>query len=670
MISNFQGNIEKIYDHLYANFSSKTPSAIGDEVGKILHTALYLEEHKKIIPAFNFNRVDSSALLNGDVSLRREYADSVRHTFTEMNKKWEIYDKNEKIILDDYDLCYCCIYLSGIEISNKNKDIFGDAVEVFRGEWAKHIGGQFFTDPQVTKLAVNLLDFDPRNGDDLVDICAGTGGFLLAGLNRIQHLSTSEDRSQNDERQVVKLALNSLKGLELDPEVCAVANSTLKTRLGKATGDLVKTGNSLLVETFKSHNSVIRENSHRCVATNPPFGTKITIKDPEILKHFELALRERGINRIFVPTAPDILFLEQNVRLLIPGKGRLAIVLPYQLLSGPQTLDIRKWLLLNTKIIAIVDLPIETFQPYTGTKTSLVVVERKKSVETSLSDSEDYKIFMAIPRWIGHDRRGIPIYKKDDGSVLSDFDDVISAFAAYKRGTDPNKIYDGSFTINFKSIRNDLLLRINSRFWRPASSSNDHSSTLFKKSDWKTVKLKDLVKRIFYPGRFKRNYVNHGPSSVPFLGGADINEFITRTHKWLAADDPRLEELKVYRGWVLITRSGTTGIVSSVPEAWDGYAVSEHVIRIIPDDSKLESEYVLAVLQSKYIQEILVKGIYGSVIDEINPDYIGDIDIPIPTSKRKYEKIIQMLNEAEKHRHLGIVNYMEAIDTMNQMLSI
>ena len=43
--------------------------------------------------------------------------------------------------------------------------------------------------------------------------------------------------------------------------------------------------------------------------------------------------------------APDILFLEQNVKLLIPGEGRLSIVLPYQILSGPQTLFVRTWLL-------------------------------------------------------------------------------------------------------------------------------------------------------------------------------------------------------------------------------------------------------------------------------------------------------------------------------------
>ena len=661
---NFQLNIEKIYDHLYANYASKTPSAIGDEVGKVLHTGIFLEEKGKTETAFNFNRIEAAALLNGDVEGRKKFAEFVRKSFDEMNKTWSLYSSKEKIMLDDHNLCYCCTQLSGIKISDKNRDIFGDAVEVFRAEWAKRIGGQFFTDQQVTKLAVNLLEFDPRKGDDLIDICAGTGGFLLAGLNRIQNLAKN-----SDEKEIIKLACKSLKGQEIDPDVCAVATSTLKTRLGTQANELIKNVNSLDMETFYGKDSLIKENSHKCAATNPPFGTKITIKDQEVLKNFNLALKKQGIKRVLVPTAPDILFLEQNIKMLVPGIGKLAIVMPYQLLSGPQTLYVRRWLLSNTRIIAVIDLPPETFQPHTGTKTSLVVVERLKKPCNDLKEITDYKIFMAIPRWVGHDRRGHPFYKKDTTELLTDFNEVSLAYEKFKEGDDPTKLYNSCFSIKYKAIVNDPLLRINSKFLAPLTKAQEKSSPMLKKSDWKIVKLRDLTKDIFYPGRFKRNYVEYFPGAVPFLGGSNINEFITRSSKWLAPDDSKLQELKVKKGWILITRSGTTGIVSSVPEAWDGYAMSEHIIRIIPDENKVKSEYLLAVLQSDYVQRILAKGIYGSVIDEINPDYIGNIEIPIPASEKDYNHIVQMLKEAEKYRQLGILNYVEALDKMNKVLT-
>lgn len=665
---NLQANIEKIYDHLYANSSSKTPSAIQEEVGKILHTGLFLEEHCSTKPAFSFNRILAAELLNGNPQQLEDYATFIKSAFKEMNKKWGLYDKQDEIGLRAYDLCYCCVQLNGIVISDKTVDVFGDAVEVFRGEWTKRMSGQFFTDQRVTKLAVDLLEFDPRKGDDLIDICAGTGGFLLAGLNRIQHLFQNSNKKDMTEKEIVDIARDSLKGMELDQEVCTVANSTLQIRLGTSDGKIVSIGDSLSTEKFRNGKSVLQENLHACAATNPPFGTKITIKDPNILKNFELAIKDNR-KKLLVPTPPDILFLEQNVKMLIPGRGRLAIVLPYQILSGPQMTYIRQWLLSHTKIIAIIDLPTETFQPYTGTKTSLVVIERRAKPISDLKDIEDYKIFMAVPRWIGHDRRGLPVFKNGTNEILTDFGLIETAFDEFRMGKDPNKVYDNSFIVHYNSIVGDSLLRINSKFWKPIKMSHEFNKQFFKESEWKFVKLKELVNNIFYPGRFKRNYIDYSPSAVPFLGGADINEFVIHTDKWLSHEDSKLEELKVHEGWILITRSGTTGIISSVPAAWEGYAVSEHVIRIVPNPDKIETEYLLAVLQSEYVQKLIAKGIYGSVIDEINPAHLGEIDIPIPKSKKNYEQIIQMLKQAETHRQLGILNYTEALERMNKLLT-
>jgi len=58
-----------------------------------------------------------------------------------------------------------------------------------------------------------------------------------------------------------------------------------------------------------------------------------------------------------------------------------------------------------------------------------------------------------------------------------------------------------------------------------------------------------------------------------------------------------------------------------------------------------------------------------SVIDEINPDYIGNIEVPIPVSKSKYLQIVKMLKESEQYRHLGILNYTEAIEKMEALLA-
>ena len=129
------------------------------------------------------------------------------------------------------------------------------------------------------------------------------------------------------------------------------------------------------------------------------------------------------------------------------------------------------------------------------------------------------------------------------------------------------------------------------------------------------MRIQDVVDKIFYPGRFKRNYVDRYPEAVPFLGGANISQLMVTTDKWLSPNDPKLESLRVSAGWLLVTRSGSTGIVSSVPAAWEGFALSEHVIRIVPNPRKLDPAYIQAFLRSEYGQEQLSRGVFGSVID-------------------------------------------------------
>ena len=70
------------------------------------------------------------------------------------------------------------------------------------------------------------------------------------------------------------------------------------------------------------------DGTHLCIATNPPFGTKITIKDPHLLQRFDLAHSSMGLS----PRAPDILFLEKNMRLLRPKQ----LLCPLQI--GPSTI--------------------------------------------------------------------------------------------------------------------------------------------------------------------------------------------------------------------------------------------------------------------------------------------------------------------------------------------
>jgi len=680
--ADLQNRIDRLYNHLYANAPVRTPAGIANEVGKILHTAIFIEETTDntnvTSPAFLFQAYQLKRLFQADKSYCEIVANEVRDKFSKMNGVWHLYPKGEQILLSDSDIGFTCGQLSGVVVSARDRDVFGDALEIFRSQWAKREGGQFFTDQRVTSLAMTLLDFDPRKGDDLIDICAGTGGFLLAGLNRLRALLEADSQNGSVETELLSLAAASLKGQEVDAGVGEIANATLKSRLSNSSNAFVTIGDSLKPDAFKHTNKRIQYNTHLCAATNPPFGTKITVKDIDILSNYELARKHQQspATALFDDAvkvsnrAPDTLFIEQNVRLLKPGEGRLAIVVPYQILSGPQTIYIREWLIRHTEIIAVIDLPADTFQPHTGTKASLLVVRRREKPISDLSQAQDHNIFMSMPRWIGHDRRGKPIYKKASdgtytGEILSDFEEVGRAFQAFQKGVAPSEEHADSFVVKLSVILTDLDLHLNALYHRH-SQPNGHNAKTNKK--WVYCRVRDVVESIFYPTRFKREYVDYYAGAVPFLGGSNISQMIITTDKWLRHDNPYLESLKVNAGWILVTRSGSTGITSSVPPAWDGYAMSEHIIRIIPNSKKLDPYYLQAFLRTQYAQEIISRGVFGSVIDEITPEYIGEMEIPIPRSETVLKGITTRMKKAEEARNTAIESLTEAVDDLNQVL--
>jgi len=257
---------------------------------------------------------------------------------------------------------------------------------------------------------------------------------------------------------------------------------------------------------------------------------------------------------------------------------------------------------------------------------------------------------MSLPQFIGHDRRGKTTYLKDKhgrqtDTVHTDIPDVGRAYSAFIQGNEPSLIHSRSFKVSMKQVLQGTELRLNASYYL----HDQHSAP--GKTD--SVRLGDLVERVFFPGRFKRSYVPETESSVPFLGGANITELVVNTHKFVSLSDPYYDQLAVRPGWVLVTRSGSTGIVSSVPEAWNGFAISEHVIRIVPNESRMAGGYLEAVLRSSYGQAYLKRGVFGSVIDEISTDYLLDMPIPL-LPKETQAEIVQQMKAYDQGRQTAL----------------
>lgn len=187
----------------------------------------------------------------------------------------------------------------------------------------------------------------------------------------------------------------------------------------------------------------------------------------------------------------------------------------------------------------------------------------------------------------------------------------------------------------------------------------------------RVLKIKDpeISRCIILPGRFKRVYVDkkHG---VPFFGGKQLLQLTPSNVKYLSRThhDKRIkEQLTIRENMSVISCSGTIGKVNIVPKHWDGWALSQHVIRVVPS-SKDIAGYIYAWLSSPYCKMLILRNSYGAVIDELSDEQIGNIRIPILKDTKKIKKINEDILLANHFRYEAALKEEDALTLMQKIL--
>lgn len=335
-----------------------------------------------------------------------------------------IFNANEEITLDSRVTAYIIGELQRYSFLKADTDIKGEAYEVIVGSNLRGDKGEFFTPRNVCTLAVKLvlLTYEKSKWKDLkiLDPACGTGGFLVTALNEIRsyilennikRFSSATEAEFATREDIKNICNQNFYGCDFNPFLVSACQMNMVMN-GDGSSNIFHQNTLLPLDKFHPDSSkVIKENSFDIIITNPPFGNDPSkgtfIDDTEILSEFVITN-----NRVAVPA--EQLFIERCIKLLKPG-GTLAIVLPDNILSNPGLAFIRDWILKYCWIIAVIDLPTETFEPHTGVQTSVMVLRKKKTNDIELWEKgvrENYPIFMAISESIGHDRRGNKLYKR------------------------------------------------------------------------------------------------------------------------------------------------------------------------------------------------------------------------------------------------------------------
>lgn len=368
-------------------------------------------------------------------------------------KNAKIFDPNDTIKLNPRTLSYIVSEIQKYSLLNTRIDIKGKAYEEIVGANLRGDRGEFFTPRNVMAMVVEMIN--PTIDEKVLDSSCGTGGFLVTAMTyamkqlRIEfEKETGKLKSEWDdfEKKVFQdkisdMAMNNYFGFDINPDLVKATKMNMVMN-NDGSGNILQ-NNSLLqphewTDDFKTRLSAALQIDKKTlinkdsigyfdvIVTNPPFGSKIPIKDHAILSQFDLARiwkQDKKTGRWTITdkyqssVSPEILFIERCWQFLKPG-GRMGIVLPDALLGSPGTGYIREWLIKYTKIIASIDLHEDTFQPRNGTQTSVLILQKKKADEILKEEKNglmaDYNIYMAIVDKIGHDKRGNTLFKRDE----------------------------------------------------------------------------------------------------------------------------------------------------------------------------------------------------------------------------------------------------------------
>lgn len=420
------------------------------------------EEVFKLIYAKLYDEAQAKKRKNRVVEFRRssltdsELYERINRLFQEASKRWQgVFLEGEKIALSPEALSVCVSFLQNIKLFNSNLQVIDEAFEYLSVEVSKGKKGQYFTPRYVIDMCVKMLN--PKDDEYMIDTAAGSCGFTF---HTIFHVWGGELTSDGPSREQAEYASEYVYGIDFDNRSVKTAKALNliagdgKTNVYRANSlaphtwdDEIRVNLRPRLRRFRGNPQRTRDNekSYRefdfdIVMTNPPFAGDIT--DTRILHQYELAkqtrmidlnalgdetLREKytdgpfdftftDLGRWMNSQSRDILFVERNLQFLKPG-GRMAIVLPQGRFNNVSDARLRAYIAEHARILAVVGLHGNTFKPHTGTKTSVMFLQKWNDDPDAgplCPRVDDYPIFFATSEQGGKNNSGEYVYYEDE----------------------------------------------------------------------------------------------------------------------------------------------------------------------------------------------------------------------------------------------------------------
>ena len=407
-----------------------------EEVFKLIFTKLYDEfqsrDDKKIIdyllqaqekPLSDIDDTEFRTMeFRNSGQTELQLKEKMQNLFNQAKDEWPgVFSDDEAFELSDSHLAICVSSLQDIKLFNSNLQVIDEAFEYLINKTAKGEKGQFFTPRHVIDMCVKMLN--PKRGEYMIDTAAGSCGFPVHTIIQLMGCQISNVEITREEKNDVLKVF----GIDFDEKTVRVAR-TLNLIAGDGEANVLhlntldferwsdRTGDEKWINTYgKGFNQLKKRRGKRdenkqfrfdVLMANPPFAGEI--KESRLLYQYELSFGKNGKAKSKV--GRHILFIERNLDFLKPG-GRMAIVLPQGIFNNTDDKYIREFIANHGRILAVVGLHGNTFKPHTGTKTSVLFLQ--KWCDDLCPKMDDYPIFFAVSEQGGKNNSGDYVYRKD-----------------------------------------------------------------------------------------------------------------------------------------------------------------------------------------------------------------------------------------------------------------
>lgn len=279
-----------------------------------------------------------------------------------------------------------------------NKDIMGDVYEYLLGKIAAAgENGQFRTPRHIIRMMVELMK--PTLEDHILDPAMGSAGFLLESSNYVaKHYSKELMRAENAN----KFKTEMFSGFDTDQSMLRIGAMNMMLHG-------VEDPNIKYQDSLSGDNN--ERNCYSLIMANPPFTGSVF--QEEISKDLLALCKTRKT---------ELLFLALFTKMLEVG-GRCACIVPDGVLFGSSTAHkaIRKELVDNQKLTAVISMPSGVFKPYAGVSTAILIFTK-----TNAGGTDKVWFYDMKADGFSLDDKRSPIAENDIPDIIERFENLAS----------------------------------------------------------------------------------------------------------------------------------------------------------------------------------------------------------------------------------------------------